>query len=309
MGTLYLTDGDDLTSVANAIRTKSGGSGQLAFPAGFVSEIGNIEAGASVDDVVTKTFPTGEVITNATMIYPFAFVGPNVTKVYAPNATHVCGWAFYGCTNLTEVYLPECTIINAAPTGWANASANGLWKRNAFMGCPKLQKVYTPKVTSLEGGTAHLSNNDAFGATSYFGDYGTGSSSYKTTIVLPQVSGFASEQFRGSYAYYDKIDLGPGVSKIYNNSFYQLGSLSHLILRRTSSLVALGNADAGKQLVTSRGVTIYIPKVFYDELGTGSANDYKAATNWSSYPARTWAQIEGSVYETQYADGTPIPTS
>ena len=35
----------DLTSVANAIRTKSGGSGQLAFPSGFVSEIGNIPSG------------------------------------------------------------------------------------------------------------------------------------------------------------------------------------------------------------------------------------------------------------------------
>ena len=35
----------DLTSVANAIRAKSGGSSQLAFPAGFVSEIGNIPSG------------------------------------------------------------------------------------------------------------------------------------------------------------------------------------------------------------------------------------------------------------------------
>lgn len=35
----------DLTSVADAIRAKSGGSGQLAFPAGFVSEIGNISSG------------------------------------------------------------------------------------------------------------------------------------------------------------------------------------------------------------------------------------------------------------------------
>lgn len=35
----------DLTSVANAIRAKSGGSSQLAFPAGFVSEIGNIQTG------------------------------------------------------------------------------------------------------------------------------------------------------------------------------------------------------------------------------------------------------------------------
>lgn len=35
----------DLTSVANAIRAKSGGSGQLAFPSGFVSEIGIIPSG------------------------------------------------------------------------------------------------------------------------------------------------------------------------------------------------------------------------------------------------------------------------
>lgn len=41
----YIVDGADLTSVANAIRAKSGGSGQLAFPAGFVSEIGNIPSG------------------------------------------------------------------------------------------------------------------------------------------------------------------------------------------------------------------------------------------------------------------------
>lgn len=35
----------DLLSVANAIRAKSGGSGSLAFPAGFLSEIGNISGG------------------------------------------------------------------------------------------------------------------------------------------------------------------------------------------------------------------------------------------------------------------------
>lgn len=35
----------DLTSIANAIRTKGGTSAQLAFPAGFVSAIGNISGG------------------------------------------------------------------------------------------------------------------------------------------------------------------------------------------------------------------------------------------------------------------------
>lgn len=41
----YLVDGADLTSVANAIRTKGGTSAQLAFPAGFVSAIQAIPTG------------------------------------------------------------------------------------------------------------------------------------------------------------------------------------------------------------------------------------------------------------------------
>lgn len=41
----YIVDSADLTSVANAIRTKGGTSAQLAFPAGFVSAIENISGG------------------------------------------------------------------------------------------------------------------------------------------------------------------------------------------------------------------------------------------------------------------------
>lgn len=44
----------DLTSVADAIRAKGGGSGGLAFPAGFVSAIQSIPSGGTVS-VDTKT--------------------------------------------------------------------------------------------------------------------------------------------------------------------------------------------------------------------------------------------------------------
>lgn len=43
----------DLTSVANAIRAKSGGSSQLAFPAGFVSEIQAIPSGGGGGTSIT----------------------------------------------------------------------------------------------------------------------------------------------------------------------------------------------------------------------------------------------------------------
>ena len=56
--------------------------------------------------------------------------------------------------------------------------------------------------------------------------------------------------------------------------------------------------------------TVYIPKVFYDHLGDGTADDYKNATNWTGKANTvTWAQIEGSYYETHYGDGTEIPSA
>lgn len=45
----------DLTSVADAIRAKSGGSSALAFPAGFVSEIGNIPSGGGGQTVYASS--------------------------------------------------------------------------------------------------------------------------------------------------------------------------------------------------------------------------------------------------------------
>ena len=41
----YIVTDTQLEDVADAIRAKSGGSSQLAFPAGFISEIGSIETG------------------------------------------------------------------------------------------------------------------------------------------------------------------------------------------------------------------------------------------------------------------------
>lgn len=50
----------DLTSVANAIRAKSGGSSQLAFPAGFVSEIQAIPSGGGGDAIIRQIKRLGD---------------------------------------------------------------------------------------------------------------------------------------------------------------------------------------------------------------------------------------------------------
>lgn len=59
----------DLTSVANAIRTKGGTSAALAFPSGFVQAIADIPSGGggiSVDDYFTGAVPVGAVVFNQT---------------------------------------------------------------------------------------------------------------------------------------------------------------------------------------------------------------------------------------------------
>lgn len=59
----------DLTSVANAIRTKGGTSAQLAFPSGFVSAINAIPTGGGTSDwtrvVVSAAATTAQACANA----------------------------------------------------------------------------------------------------------------------------------------------------------------------------------------------------------------------------------------------------
>lgn len=110
-----------------------------------------------------------------------------------------------------------------------------------------------------------------------------------------------------------ELDLGPYISTLAANSLNGDAKLATLILRSPSVVtLAATNAIGGTPFKSGgTGGTIYIPKALYDHLGDGTADDYKAETNWSivnGYGTITWAQIEGSIYETQYADGTPIPS-
>ena len=107
------------------------------------------------------------------------------------------------------------------------------------------------------------------------------------------------------------VDITGSSGTIYNQTFTTDSSLDVLIIRRSSLVsIASTNVFSGTPFADGgTGGTIYIPKALYDHLGDGSALDYKSATNWSTidgYGTITWAKIEGSTYETHYADGTVI---
>lgn len=103
----------DLTSVANAIRTKGGTSADLAFPAGFVSAVQAIPSGGGLtwDAVVDRSALTGKIdILTATQIAEYMFYYCQITNdwsIYAPNVTYMGQNTFRKCTYLSKVRLPK----------------------------------------------------------------------------------------------------------------------------------------------------------------------------------------------------------
>lgn len=99
------------------------------------------------------------------------------------------------------------------------------------------------------------------------------------------------------------------ISNIKSDMFTNCGSLKTLVLRR-NSVCALAHANNFSNTPFASGKsggTLYVPSALIAS--------YQAATNWSTilgYGSGVQNQIlpiEGSIYETQYADGTPIPTT
>lgn len=241
----------DLTSVANAIRAKSGGSASLAFPAGFVSEIQAIPGGGETYDFGDHAYPQGAITTNVTELLGFTFrYRTGITSISAPNCTKLNNYVFAACTALRSVSLPVCSALATS---------------NNFDGC-----------TALEG------------------------------IVLPAIANNPSgAQFNGcsALAY---ADFGPNLGYWNGNDFFKnCSSLTTIILRK-SALCKLNNISylAGTPFASGgSGGILYVPKALIDN------NTYTSATNWSTilgYANNQIKAIEGSYYETHWADGTPI---
>lgn len=137
------------------------------------------------------------------------------------------------------------------------------------------------------------------------------SGSNLTALAFPKMINWSVKSGFASATKLTAIDLA--VAALNQLEFSGCTVLSTIILRHTT-IVTLASTNTFNNTPFASGKaggTIYIPKVLYDQLGTGT-NDYKAATNWSTidgYGTITWAQIEGSIYETQYADGETIPTT
>lgn len=174
----------DLTSVANAIRAKSGGSGQLAFPSGFVDAVEAIETGGSgdytIDDFGDETKPSGAV----TYMRPYILLQNNsgevpvfarrtaITKIYMPNfnSTANISSRFYGDTAMVYAIMPKLTKIyngtfydcsSLKAFDWLGGEITG--SAYHFVNCKKLNIMVIRRTASICSlATINAFNNTPF---------------------------------------------------------------------------------------------------------------------------------------------------
>lgn len=267
----------DLTSVANAIRTKGGTSASLAFPAGFVQAIAAIPSGGGVDyDALVMRTVTGDIVLNtATQMYNnTVFRGCPITSISAPLVTtfNASGSMFRDCTSLVSFYFPELTTLY---------NANECWRGCTSLTAAKLPKVSNPGTSTFLGCTS------------------------LKTIVLPAIASNFGGTFAQGCTSLLAIDINHTGSRSMGANMFNGDSQLTTIVLRGSSVLALSNVNAFTGTPFDNGGaggTIYVP--------SSLINSYKAASNWATingYGTITWTAIEGSQYETKYVDGTTIP--
>lgn len=292
----------DLGDIADAIRAKGGTSAELEFPQGFVD---------AVDAIPTGTTPTGtiniisngtyDVTDKATAIVNVPGVTPTGTKQISitANGTTTEDVTNYASAEIT-VIVPSAGQYTAADFVDMNKPVGAIVSDVLMNSQYGWQYFLTnrKKITTVNLAKATvISMSFLYGST-------------VTKLVAPKATHLYSSCCRGCTSL-TAVDVA--ATSIEAQSFYGATNLN-LIVLRSSTVATMANANVltnTKFMSGGAGGTIYIPKALYDQLGTGT-NDYKAASNWSTYDGYgtiTWKPIEGSIYETQYVDGTPIPTA
>lgn len=280
----YVVSDTNLTAVANAIRSKTGGSSSLEFPDDFISEIGNIVPGGfdTLAELEANTLTSWANSTAATVSAYLFYNKTALTSVSYSSATAIGDYSFSGCTNLSTISFPKVKTTSSdsfsnclALTTVSLPEATSIAARS-FSGCSNVTSVSLPKVTSF-GNYAFL-NCTSLTTFDINTDY-TGSG--KTAVF----QGCSSLQL---------LDLEQG-SSIGTNMFNGCTNLTTVVLRTTGSVCSLGNINAftGTPFASNgSGGTLYVPE---DLIAT-----YQSASNWSTilgYQNNQIKAIEGSIYD------------
>lgn len=271
MATTVTYKGATLTTVDNATKTLETAGTWMEDDLTLTDVSGG--GGVSLVDIFRKTYPSGDVVIDDDT----AFNIPNnffqdftgITSFSSNKAQVINGYAFQNCSNMATVNFPSCTKLNGS----------------CFENCSALA-------------TIDLSNNYSLSGSNQFRSC--------TSLVrfLCWANGTVTNMFYGC-SNLESLDMAHlGVYNVAGGCFNNCAKLIVLVLRKTSGIVALANVVVfnGTPFASGgTGGTLYVPSALI--------SSYQSATNWSTilgYANNQILPIEGSIYETQYVDGTVI---
>jgi hypothetical protein len=159
----YIATSADLTSVANAIRTKGGTSAQLAFPADFVQAIEDIETGGGGGGIVllgsgsvTKTSTTNP------LVIPVSYTG-------TPILVFVCADAVDATAQVRtaiKVYKPP-EVIGMYNYDYLTALTGDNASNGAVFNLPGNAQQPTYQVTETQISFPRMNSTQVWVATTY----------------------------------------------------------------------------------------------------------------------------------------------
>jgi len=203
--------------------------------------------------------------------YEYYYIPSSLKKVTITKDTGLSYGAFYGCSNLTEINLPE----NLATVG-----------TDAFYGT----KFYNDASSWDDGKVLYVDNILVLGSTSISGSYkvreGTtsivgsafASNTKLTELLIPDsVKYIGTSAFSGNTSL-KTVVLGSGVKNIGNNAFYNCKAVTDVLYRGTNLdwetvTIGTGNDVIANALIGNESIYVYI----VDQDGNTVATDITTA--------------------------------
>lgn len=276
----------DLTSVADAIRTKGGTIGSLAFPAGFVSAVQAIPTGTTPTGTKQISITENGTTTEDVAAYANAEITVNVQG---------------GLGDDTLAKKLNNTLISYENSDLTSIPHSGFLRMGSAF-----KTLSLPNVVSAGQDAFRYNYITAFNLPKL---QTAGQSLFYQSFSVEQITlpALVTANVQNLFAYCDNllaVDIGPNLTGMLGTfTFYNSSKLITIILR-SNTQINLNHVNAFNNTPfasNGSGGTLYVPQALIA--------DYQAATNWSTilgYSSNQILPIEGSIYETQYADGTPI---
>lgn len=157
----------------------------------------------------------------------------------------------------------------------------------AFSGCSEIATLNARELTAFKAGLYDSTQNVFNGCSKLQG------------VVFPKLTGGVPSYMFNNCTLLTYADFN-NISGITGASVFEKTGINLLIIRKTNDIATLSNVNNFTNTplaANGAGGDIYVPSSLISQ--------YEQATNWSALNA-TFKAIEGSYYETHYADGSEV---